>query len=77
MWICIFQGRGVYRYIGAGENQRQTVGQLRTRQRLDSHGGPSSLEITIQDTGTITISIILIAPTLRVKIDPRYTAMLY
>jgi hypothetical protein len=49
--ISLVQGKGVYRYIGTGDGQREAVGQLRTRHCLGSHGAPSSVEITVQDTG--------------------------
>ena len=47
----LYQGKGVYRYIGSGDTEGGAIGQLCTRQRLDSQDGPSSIEITILDTG--------------------------
>lgn len=47
------QGKGVYSYVGVGD---RNVGQLRTRQPLAPRThGPSSLEITIIDTGMNTV----------------------
>ena len=47
------QGKGVYGYVGIGDGSSEEggVGQLRTQRPLDPQIGPSSLEITILDTG--------------------------
>ena len=51
--LFLYQGKGIYRYVGTGDGDRAAVGQLRTRQCLDLQDlAPSSIEITILDTGT-------------------------
>ena len=45
------QGKGAYSYIGTEDGGQKRVGQLRTWQPLSPQTGPSSLEITIVDTG--------------------------
>ena len=41
----------MYRCTDVGDGEVERVGQLRTRQALAPQTGPSSVEITILDTG--------------------------